>query len=68
MIAHLCVHEKFRKGGVARLLFEEVKAQAQLRDLRGVGLHCRRDYPATALWPRLGFAPRGSKPGRGSDG
>lgn len=68
MVAHLCVAETHRGGGVARKLFESVKAYAQERDLRGVGLHCRRDYPAYGMWPKLGFAPISSKPGRGVDG
>ena len=50
------------------MLTDEVKALARQRDLRGVGLHCRRDYPANTFWPRVGFAPRGTKQGRGSDG
>lgn len=68
MIAHLCVAETYREKGVARKLFAGVKAHAQERDLRGIGLHCRRDYPAYGMWPKLGFAAIGSKPGRGADG
>jgi len=68
MIAHLCVAETHRGAGVARKLFEGVKAHAIERDLRGIGLHCRRDYPAYEMWRKLGFAPIGSKPGRGADG
>jgi GNAT superfamily N-acetyltransferase len=68
MVAHLCVAENHRGTGVAKKLFEGVKAHAQERDLRGVGLHCRRDYPAYGMWSKLGFAAIGSKPGRGTDG
>jgi GNAT superfamily N-acetyltransferase len=68
MIVHLCVAETHRGAGVAKRLFAGVKAHAQERDLRGIGLHCRRDYPAYNMWPKLGFAPIGSKPGRGADG
>src|SRR6478735_5905839 len=68
MIAHLCVAEAHRNTGVARALFEGVKAHAKKYDLRGIGLHCRRDYPAYGIWPRIGFAAISSKPGRGSDG
>jgi GNAT superfamily N-acetyltransferase len=68
MIAHLCVAEAHRRAGVARKLFEGVKAHAIARDLRGIGLHCRRDYPAYEMWRKLGFAPIASKPGRGADG
>ena len=68
MLAHLCVAEAHRRAGVARRLFEGVKAHAIARDLRGIGLHCRRDYPAYEMWRKLGFAPIASKPGRGADG
>jgi GNAT superfamily N-acetyltransferase len=68
MVAHLCVAEAYRGTGVAKELFASVKAHAQKRDLRGIGLHCRRDYPAYGMWPKLGFAAIGSKPGRGADG
>lgn len=68
MIAHLCVGEDHRGRGIAKKLFVGVKTFAQERDLRGVGLHCRRDYPAYGMWPKLGFAAIGSKPGRGADG
>ena len=68
MIAHLCVGEKYRSAGVAKQLFAAVKVHAQERDLCGIGLHCRRDYPATNLWPKLGFVPVKNKPGRGIDG
>lgn len=68
MIAHLCVAEDFQGNGIARLLFEGVKERARERELAGVGLHCRRDYPAYNMWPKLGFAPRKTKRGRGMDG
>jgi GNAT superfamily N-acetyltransferase len=68
MIAHLCVAESHRGVGVAKKLFAALKAHAQDRDLCGIGLHCRRDYPATDLWPKLGFVPVKNKPGRGIDG
>ncbi len=68
MVAHLCVAETHRGAGVAKKLFAAVKAHAKERDLCGIGLHCRRDYPATDLWPKLGFVPVKNKPGRGIDG
>ena len=68
MIVHLCVAQPFQGNGIARLLFEGVKRYARQCELVGVGLHCRRDYPATQMWPKLGFAPRNTKPGRGADG
>lgn len=68
IIAHLCVAEAFQGNGIARLLFEGVKGQARDYELTGIGLHCRRDYPAYNMWPKLGFAPRKTKRGRGMDG
>ena len=68
MIVHLCVAEAHHKKGIAKQLFAAVKTHAQERDLRGIGLNCRRDYPATNLWPKLGFVPVKNKPGRGIDG
>lgn len=68
MIAHLCVAESHRGTGVAKRLFDGVKDYAQKHELRGVGLYCRRNYPAYTMWPKLGFAPIASKRGRGADG
>jgi ribosomal protein S18 acetylase RimI-like enzyme len=68
MIAHLCVAPDFERRGAATALCDAVKRIARERDLNGVGLHCRRDYPAYGAWSKFGFIPRGSKPGRGEDG
>ena len=61
-IAHLCVSTDFRGHGIARRFIETLKQNATTqKDMR---LHCRRDYPANAMWPKLGFVPFGEKPGR----
>ena len=65
-IAHLCVSSEFRGHGIARRFIETLKQNATTQmDMR---LHCRRDYPADALWPKLGFVPLGERPGRSAAG
>jgi predicted nucleic acid-binding protein/GNAT superfamily N-acetyltransferase len=54
-IVHLCVARGRRQGGVARALINAVSVRH--RDRRGLEVRCRRDFPADALWPRLGFRP-----------
>ena len=61
-IVHLCVSERSRGYGVARALVEELTQRASTQ--KTVRLHCRRDFPAHDLWPKLGFIPLGEKPGR----
>ncbi len=65
-IAHLCVAEQFGKQGIARRLVDELKQSATTQ--KAVVLNCRRDFPAHAMWPKLGFVPIGEKPGRSSAG
>ena len=49
-IAHLCVSTDFRGHGIARRFIETLKQNATTqKDMR---LHCRRDYPANAMWPK----------------
>ena len=65
-IAHLCVSRHFRGHGIARRFIETLKQNATTqKDMR---LHCRRDYPANAMWPKLGFVPLGERPGRSAAG
>ena len=61
-IAHLCVSRHSRGHGIARQFIDALKQNATTqKDMR---LHCRRDYPANAMWPKLGFVPLREKPGR----
>ncbi|MBT7618119.1 MAG: GNAT family N-acetyltransferase, partial [Calditrichaeota bacterium] len=65
-IVHLCVDEDCRRQGVAEKLFSRL---LELTDeFRGIRVHCRRDYEANRLWPKLGFLPKGEKPGRSKHG
>jgi GNAT superfamily N-acetyltransferase len=66
VIVHLCVAEQARGQGHARNLVEHLIGITS--HLRGVGLLCRRDFPAYHLWPQLGFAPIYEKAGRAVDG
>lgn len=65
-IVHLCVDPKFRGRSVARRLVDEVSTLHQNRF--GIELACRRDFPASGLWPRLGFRPVSERPGRAAAG
>jgi GNAT superfamily N-acetyltransferase len=66
VIVHLCVSPSYRRTGVARSLFEATKEACA--DCFEIRLRCRRDFPAAALWPRLGFVPVKDEPGRGREG
>lgn len=52
--------------GVARRLVEELVARHPAR--RGIVLECRRDFPVSAMWPRLDFAPVEERPGHNRRG
>jgi GNAT superfamily N-acetyltransferase len=52
-IVHLCVASDARRRGVAGALVQAVSSRH--RDRRGLELKCRRDFPASKLWPELGF-------------
>ena len=65
-IAHLCVSADFRQHGIARRFIEALKLNATTQN--DIRLHCRRDYAAHRMWPKLGFVPLGEKPGRSASG
>jgi len=62
-IVHLCTETGFRKHGIAKGLVQFLKEET--KSLDGIGLKCRRDFPAYSLWPRLGFVAQYDTPGRG---
>ena len=64
-IAQLCVVDNFSKQGIARQLVNKLKETTTTQKI--IKLHCRRDFPAHAMWPRLGFVSLGEKPGRSKD-
>ena len=63
VLVHLCTAEGHRGQGIGRQLFRTVVSRTT--ELRGILANTRRDFPAHAMWPRLGFAAIGEKPGRG---
>ena len=65
IIVHLCVDSEQRGHDIARMLIDELKQTT--KDYKGIGLHCRKDYEASTLWPKLNFVARAGKPGRGTD-
>jgi GNAT superfamily N-acetyltransferase len=62
-IVHLCILPEYRKRGVASALVRQLKAVTG-NTLRGIRVHCRRDYEANQVWPSLGFVARGEIRGR----
>ena len=64
-IAQLCVVDNFSRQGIARRLVNKLKETTTTQKI--IKLHCRRDFPAHAMWPRLGFVSLGEKPGRSKD-
>ena len=65
-ICQLCVIEQYRGHGIARRLLDSLKASATTQKL--VKLHCRRDFQANDIWPKLGFAALHERPGRSKEG
>ena len=65
VLVHLCTSEGHRGQGIARRLFRTVVGRTS--ELRGILANTRRDFPAHAMWPRLGFAAIGENPGRGAN-
>lgn len=66
-IVHLCVDDKWRRQGIAYKLFDELIKRTK-NDLKGIRVRCRRDYEATKVWQKLGFAPRHEIAGRSKQG
>lgn len=65
-LVQLCVEPALRRGGIAQLLIDELSKRHA--DREGIALRCRRDWPASNAWPRLGFEVRSNAPGRSKEG
>lgn len=53
---YVCVHEDYRRQGVARALFREIDRIADENSVEIISLSCRRDNtPAVNLYRSLGF-------------
>lgn len=66
VLAHLVVNPADRGRGIARQLVDTLSKRYAAR--RGIRVKCRRDYPASSMWPELGFVAQGDLPGRGAGG
>lgn len=64
-IFQLCVSKDFRGQDIAKQLLEALRNSATTQKF--IDLHCRRDFEAHTLWPRLGFVPLDERPGRSKD-
>lgn len=65
-LVQLCVEPAVRGAGIAKLLVDELSRLHA--DRQGIALRCRRDWPASDAWPRLGFEVRSNAPGRSRAG
>jgi GNAT superfamily N-acetyltransferase/predicted nucleic acid-binding protein len=65
-LAHLVVDPEARGRGIARRLVDHLSER--YADRRGIRAKCRRDFPASSMWPELGFVAQGDLPGRGAAG
>ena len=65
-IAQLCVSEEYRRQNWASRLVSKLEETADRQ--RIIRLHCRRDFAAHEIWPRLGFEPLDEKKGRSATG
>lgn len=66
VLAHLAIDPASRGRGVARAIVDELSRRYGNR--AGIAARCRRDYPANAMWPHLGFVALGDRPGRSQAG
>jgi predicted nucleic acid-binding protein/GNAT superfamily N-acetyltransferase len=66
-IVHLCIDKSWRRKGITKLLFDKLKDLTQ-DGYFGIRVHCRVDYPANKLWPKLGFIAVGEIDGRSKKG
>lgn len=65
-LGQLVVAKEARGQGVARLLVDQIQSKHPTR--RGIFLRCRNDFPATEMWPRIGFSALDERAGRSFDG
>ena len=62
VLVHLCVGLEFQGRGIAKALVNHLREESS--GFAGIRAKCRVDYPADAMWPRLGFVVRNEVPGR----
>jgi ribosomal protein S18 acetylase RimI-like enzyme/predicted nucleic acid-binding protein len=61
-IAHLVVAKEYRGKGISNSLLNQLKSD--FCDYTRIRLHCRADYDAAKIWPRLGFVACRRKVGK----
>lgn len=66
VIVHLCVADDWQQRGVAKALVLDLSSRT--KEYRGMSLNCRRDFPVSKLWPRLGFVALADRQGRSREG
>lgn len=65
-IVHLCVNKDARGHGIASLLVKELLSAS--KQLKGIGLKCRRDFEANKIWPKFGFKAMSESVGKSKAG
>ncbi len=65
-ITHLCVEPECRGNNVALSLVQRLSEKFAFA--LGISLKCRVDFPANALWPKIGFAAKREMQGRSKEG
>lgn len=65
-IVHLCVNKEARGHGIASLLVKELLVTT--KQLKGIGLKCRRDFEANKIWPKFGFKAMSESVGKSKTG
>jgi len=65
-IVHLCIDPSYRNKSIAYSLIKKVSRIT--KTLRGIRVHCRRDYSASTFWPKCGFVAVDEKPGKALKG
>lgn len=65
-LRHLCIAQKWRGNGVAKILIKYLKNKTY--HLQGIQASCRRDYNLRGMWTALGFVAVYERPGRSKEG
>jgi len=68
VICHLCISDKVRGKGGARVLFNSLTDRVDDGHCKGVEVRCRSDYEISGMWPRLDFECVGHMPGKAKEG
>jgi predicted GNAT family acetyltransferase/predicted nucleic acid-binding protein len=64
-IQHLCIDDDHRGKGTAKLLVDHLKSIS--KSYYGIKVTCRRDFPASKVWPKLNFIAQYTIVGKSKD-